>query len=150
MHCLGKEDETCSPTFAPLEGIDIHPVNVRTDHCQKPDNLPVVRPHPDVAARANPFPKDVSRSFQRESLPARKEGVGRLSRTVPDANHGRLILILERPDRCGRLMQGFRPTIMSPTAMAPRTTRKPFAQKSSMDVAISPTNRRAGPRRQNY
>src|SRR5437899_542867 len=74
MHCLGKEDETRSPTFVPLEGIDVHPVDVRTDHCQKRDNLPVVRPHLDGAARANPLPKDVSRCSQRESLPTRKEG----------------------------------------------------------------------------
>ena len=98
MQCLSKEDETCPPTFSPLDRIDKHPVDVRTRHCQKGDNLPVACTHPDVAARANHFPKDVAGSFQRELLPIRKKPVRRPSRTVPHADDSGLILILERPD----------------------------------------------------
>ncbi len=112
MQCLSKEDETCPPTFSPLDRIDKHPVDVRTSHCQKRDNLPVACTHPDVAARANHFPKDVASSFQGERLPVRKVPVGRLSRTMPHANDGGLILILERPDGCKRIIQGCIPSLL--------------------------------------
>ncbi len=116
IQCLSKEDGTRPPAFSPLDRIDKHPVDVRTSHCQKRDNLPVACTHPDVAARANHFPKDVASSFQRELLPAGKEPVGRLSRTVPHPNDSSLIVILERPDRCGRIIQGGIPSLRGGSA----------------------------------
>src|SRR5436309_2997597 len=72
----------------------------------KGDHLLVARTHPDVAARTNHGPKDVAGLFQREALPVRKVRVSRLSRTVPHADDGGLILILERSDCCSRVIQG--------------------------------------------
>ena len=103
---LGQEDGTCPPARSPFDWIDEHPVDVRTRHGQEGDDLLVARSHPDVAARANHFPKDVPGSFQREFLPSREVRVGCLSRTVPHANDHGLIPILERPDRCARVTQG--------------------------------------------
>ena len=63
MQCFGKEDETRPPTFAPLGWIDIHPIDVRTGHRQKGNNVCLVRADPDVAARPNHFSEDLSGSF---------------------------------------------------------------------------------------
>ena len=103
---LGQEDKTRPPTFSPLDGIDEHPVDVCTGHGQEGDDLAIACPYPDVAARANHFPKDIAGSFQREFLPGWEVRVGCLSCTVPHANDRGLIPILERPDRCARIIQG--------------------------------------------
>jgi hypothetical protein len=103
---LRKENEPRPPTFAPLGRVDEHPINVRTPHRQKGNNVVVARTNPDVATGADYIPEDFSGSFQRERLPGRKEPVRRSSRTVPHANDSRLILILERPDGRTRVIHG--------------------------------------------
>ena len=95
MECLGQEHEACSPPLAPLRRIDIHPVDAGAGHREKGNNLLVARTHPDVAARANHLSKNVAGSFQREPLPGGKVRVGRSPRTVPHANDGGLILVLD-------------------------------------------------------
>jgi hypothetical protein len=67
--CLGKEDETCPPTFAPLGRVDIHPVNVRIGHRQKGNDRFVARADPDVTARSNHFSEDRSGPLQCKRLP---------------------------------------------------------------------------------
>jgi hypothetical protein len=94
--CLSEEHKTRPPTFAPLDRIDKHPIEVRTRHGQKGDNLFVASADPNVAAGPNHFAEDCSGLFQRKRLP----------RAVPHANDSRLIPILERPDRCARVIHG--------------------------------------------
>src|SRR5262245_59992089 len=56
---LGKDDQTRSPAFAPLAGINIHSIDVRTFHREIRDNLFVESAHPNLALDANDFPKDL-------------------------------------------------------------------------------------------
>ena len=79
MQCLGKVDETCPPTFAPLGRVDVHPIDVRTGHGQKGHDVFLARADPDAAARPNHFSEDLSGPFERERLPGRKELVRRPS-----------------------------------------------------------------------
>ena len=79
MQCFGEEDETRPPTFAPLGRVDIHPVDVRTGHRQKGNNLFVARADPDVTARSNHFSEHRSGPLQCERLPGREELVRRPS-----------------------------------------------------------------------
>src|SRR5215510_5706752 len=55
MQCLGKENETCSPAFAPLGRVDEHPVDVGARHREKGNSAFVAGAHPDIATRANHF-----------------------------------------------------------------------------------------------
>jgi hypothetical protein len=97
---LGELDQPCSPTFAPLGGIHIHPIDVRALHCEKGDNMFVVDSYPDIASGTNHFSKDLSGPLERERSPLREEGVRRQPRTVPHANDIRLISIVVWTNDC--------------------------------------------------
>ena len=92
---LGEDDQPRSPTFAPLAGIDKHPVDIRTLHRQISDNLLFKRTHPDIALSLDDFPKDRASAVEGEGPPQRKKRVCGLPRPVPNSDDGRFVVVLK-------------------------------------------------------
>ena len=66
---LGEGDQTRSPAFTPLAGINEHPVDVRTFHPKIGYNLLLKGADPEIALAQDDFPKDGARVVERQSLP---------------------------------------------------------------------------------
>src|SRR5262245_55323393 len=100
---LRQENERSPPSFSPLGGIDVHPIDVGACQREKGDNVAPSRADPDIAARLNHRPEDLAGSFQRERLPRRKVLVRRAPGTMPHADDRRRVLSRERADAIPRL-----------------------------------------------
>src|SRR5262245_57538081 len=102
VQLLRQENERRPPAFAPLGGIDVHPIDVGARQRKKGHDVAPVRADPDVATRLNHRPEDFAGSFQRECLPRRKVWVRCEPGTMPHADDRRPVVIRERPDGMAR------------------------------------------------
>jgi|SRR6516162_11259778 len=74
-YLLGNVEELCPPPFAPLDRVDIKPVDTGSLHSQVRHDARIQRANPDLTVGSNDAIEDSARLLKSESLPCREESV---------------------------------------------------------------------------